>query len=433
MLLQPANTAKSRQLLNETMALVLAGGRGSRLKQLTDNRAKPAVHFGGKFRIIDFVLSNCINSGIRRVGVVTQYKSHSLLRHLQSGWSFLRYQMNEFIDLLPAQQRVDEVNWYRGTADAVYQNLDIIRDHAPKYVVVLAGDHIYKMDYAAMLLDHVNMGAKVTVACIEVPRSEASAFGVMAIDGDRKINAFVEKPANPPAMPGKEDTSLASMGVYIFDAEYLYQLLDEDITNDESHHDFGMDVIPRVVREGTAYAHPFGMSCVGCNAEKRPYWRDVGTVDSFWEANMDLASVTPELDIYDQDWPIWTSQTMTPPAKFVQDRNGQHGMTINSMFSGGTIVSGSFILSSVLFTNVRVHSFCTLDQAVVFPGVEIGPGCRLRRVVIDKGCKLPEGMVIGENADEDARRFYRSEQGIVLVTQGMLTRLNKELQGKQKR
>ncbi|AWA07152.1 glucose-1-phosphate adenylyltransferase [Aeromonas hydrophila] len=423
MLLQPANTAQSRQLLNETMALVLAGGRGSRLKQLTDNRAKPAVHFGGKFRIIDFVLSNCINSGIRRVGVVTQYKSHSLLRHLQSGWSFLRYQMNEFIDLLPAQQRVDEVNWYRGTADAVYQNLDIIRDHGPKYVVVLAGDHIYKMDYAAMLLDHVNMGARVTVACIEVPRDEASAFGVMAVDGDRKINAFVEKPANPPAMPGKPDTALASMGVYIFEADYLYQLLEEDLANPVSHHDFGMDVIPRVVQEGTAYAHPFSMSCVGCCPQKRPYWRDVGTVDSFWEANMDLASVTPELDIYDQDWPIWTSQNMTPPAKFVQDRNGQHGMTINSMFAGGTIVSGSFIVSSVLFTNVRVDSFCTLDQAVIFPGVEIGPGCRLRRVVIDKGCKLPEGLVVGENACEDARRFYRSEQGIVLVTKEMLARL----------
>ncbi|ELM3717588.1 glucose-1-phosphate adenylyltransferase [Aeromonas hydrophila] len=423
MLLQPANTAQSRQLLNETMALVLAGGRGSRLKQLTDNRAKPAVHFGGKFRIIDFVLSNCINSGIRRVGVVTQYKSHSLLRHLQSGWSFLRYQMNEFIDLLPAQQRVDEVNWYRGTADAVYQNLDIIRDHGPKYVVVLAGDHIYKMDYAAMLLDHVNMGARVTVACIEVPRDEASAFGVMAVDGDRKINAFVEKPATPPAMPGKPDTALASMGVYIFEADYLYQLLEEDLANPASHHDFGMDVIPRVVQEGTAYAHPFSMSCVGCCPQKRPYWRDVGTVDSFWEANMDLASVTPELDIYDQDWPIWTSQNMTPPAKFVQDRNGQHGMTINSMFAGGTIVSGSFIVSSVLFTNVRVDSFCTLDQAVIFPGVEIGPGCRLRRVVIDKGCKLPEGLVVGENACEDARRFYRSEQGIVLVTKEMLGRL----------
>ncbi|MGQ4655605.1 glucose-1-phosphate adenylyltransferase [Aeromonas sp. 19NY04SH05-1] len=423
MLLQPANTARSRQLLNETMALVLAGGRGSRLKQLTDNRAKPAVHFGGKFRIIDFVLSNCINSGIRRVGVVTQYKSHSLLRHLQSGWSFLRYQMNEFIDLLPAQQRVDEVHWYRGTADAVYQNLDIIRDHAPKYVVVLAGDHIYKMDYAAMLLDHVNQGAKVTVACIEVPRSEASAFGVMAIDEDRKINAFVEKPLNPPAMPDKPDTALASMGIYIFDAVYLYQLLEEDIANEHSHHDFGMDVIPRVVEEGTAYAHPFGMSCVGCCPQKRPYWRDVGTLDSFWEANMDLASVTPELDIYDQEWPIWTSQNMTPPAKFVQDRNGQHGMAINSMFAGGTIVSGSFIVSSVLFTNVRVDSFCTLDQAVIFPGVEIGSGCRLRRVVVDKGCKLPQGMVIGENADEDARRFYRSPQGIVLVTKEMLDAL----------
>ncbi|MGY4003747.1 glucose-1-phosphate adenylyltransferase [Aeromonas sanarellii] len=423
MLLQPANTARSRQLLNETMALVLAGGRGSRLQQLTDNRAKPAVHFGGKFRIIDFVLSNCINSGIRRIGVVTQYKSHSLLRHLQSGWSFLRYQMNEFIELLPAQQRIDEVSWYRGTADAVYQNMDIIREHGPKYVVVLAGDHIYKMDYAAMLLDHVNLGSRVTVACIEVPRQEASAFGVMAVDESRKINAFVEKPADPPAMPGKPDTALASMGVYIFDADYLYQLLEEDLANEQSHHDFGMDVIPRVVKEGTAYAHPFSLSCVGCCPQKRPYWRDVGTVDSFWEANMDLASVTPELDIYDQDWPIWTSQKMTAPAKFVQDQNGQHGMTINSLFAGGTIVSGSFIVSSVLFNNVRVDSFCTLDQAVIFPGVEIGAGCRLRRVVIDKGCRLPEGLVVGENACEDARRFYRSEQGIVLVTREMLARL----------
>ncbi|MGU5594108.1 glucose-1-phosphate adenylyltransferase [Aeromonas sanarellii] len=423
MSLQPANTAKARQLLNETMALVLAGGRGSRLKQLTDDRAKPAVHFGGKFRIIDFVLSNCVNSGIRRIGVVTQYKSHSLLRHLQSGWSFLRYQMNEFIELLPAQQRVDEVSWYRGTADAVYQNLDIIRQHGPKYVIVLAGDHIYKMDYTAMLLDHVNLGSRMTVACIEVPRQEASAFGVMAVDGERKINAFVEKPADPPSIPGRPDTALASMGIYIFEAAYLYQLLEEDLADEQSHHDFGMDVIPRVVREGTAYAHPFSMSCVGCGEQQRPYWRDVGTVDSFWEANMDLASVTPELDIYDQHWPIWTSQNMTAPAKFVQDQNGQHGMSINSMFAGGTIVSGSFIMSSLLFNNVRVDSFCTLDQAVIFPGVEIGAGCRLRRVVIDKGCKLPEGTVIGENADEDARRFHRSEQGIVLVTREMLARL----------
>ncbi|MGL6436420.1 glucose-1-phosphate adenylyltransferase [Aeromonas rivipollensis] len=423
MLLEPANTAKARQLLNETMALVLAGGRGRRLKQLTDNRAKPAVHFGGKFRIIDFVLSNCINSGIRRIGVVTQYKSHSLLRHLQSGWSFLRNQMNEFIDLLPAQQRVDEVNWYRGTADAVYQNLDIIREHGPKYVVLLAGDHIYKMDYAAMLLDHVNLNAKVTVACIEVPLCEAKAFGVMVVDEERQIKDFVEKSTNPPAIPNKPDSALASMGVYIFDAEYLYQLLEEDIANEASHHDFGMDIIPRVVKEGQVYAHPFNMSCVGRGSQTRAYWRDVGTVDSFWEANMDLASVTPELDIYDQYWPIWTSQSMTPPAKFVQDSNGQHGLAINSMFAGGTVVNGSFIVSSVLFTNVRVDSFCTLEQTVILPGVVIGPGCRLRRVVIDKGCQLPGGLVVGENACEDARRFYRSKQGIVLVTKEMLAKL----------
>lgn len=423
MLLEPSNTGKARQLLNETMALVLAGGRGSRLKQLTDSRAKPAVHFGGKFRIIDFVLSNCVNSGIRRIGVVTQYKSHSLLRHLQSGWSFMRNQMNEFIDLLPAQQRVDEVHWYRGTADAVYQNLDIIREHKPRYILVLAGDHIYKMDYASLLLDHMRLGGKVTVGCIEVPRSEASAFGVMGVDGDRKINTFVEKPADPPAMPDKPEMSLASMGIYVFDAEYLYQLLEEDIQDECSHHDFGMNVIPKVVQQGVAFAHPFGLSCVGCSEGSRPYWRDVGTVDSFWEANMDLASVVPELDVYDQHWPIWTSRSMMPPAKFVQDRNGQHGMTINSLFSGGTIVSGSFITSSVLFTNVRVHSFCTLDQTVIFPGVEVGTGCRLRRVVVDKGCVLPDGLVVGENADEDARRFYRSEQGIVLVTRDMLEQL----------
>lgn len=419
---------QAREAINQTLALVLAGGRGSRLKQLTDNRAKPAVHFGGKFRIIDFALSNCINSGISRVGVVTQYKSHSLLRHLQAGWSFLRYQMNEFIDLLPAQQRLDEVNWYRGTADAVYQNVDIIRDYNPKYVLVLAGDHVYKMDYASMLLDHVRLGGKVTVACIEVPKAEATAFGVMDIDDNRQITQFVEKPAEPPTIPGNPNVSLASMGVYVFDADYLYQLLNEDQLDEGSRRDFGMDIIPKVVKQGVAFAHPFSMSCVGCknhdeDREGQCYWRDVGTVDSFWEANMDLASVVPELDVYDDSWPIWTNQRQLPPAKFVQDYMGQSGSTLNSVISGGCIVSGSIIHNSVLFSGVRVHSGCTLDGAVIFPDVVIGRGARLRKVIIDKHCDIPPGTIIGENPAEDARRFHRSENGVVLVTRSMIDKL----------
>lgn len=410
-------------LVRRTIALVLAGGRGSRLKQLTDRRAKPAVYFGGKFRIVDFALSNCVNSGIRRIGVITQYKSHSLLRHLQRGWSFLRAELNEMVDLLPAQQRVDEEHWYRGTADAIYQNLDIIQSSRPEYVVVLAGDHIYKMDYSLMLKDHVESGAGCTVGCIEVPRAEASAFGVMAVDTARKITDFVEKPANPPAMPGSDAVSLASMGIYIFDSQYLYDLLEDDLANPESSHDFGKDVIPRVVREGRAVAHPFSMSCVSSTPDAEPYWRDVGTIDAFWSANLDLASVTPELDIYDTNWPIWTSQRQLPPAKFVQDAEGKHGQTINTMVSGGCIVSGSIVSNSVLFSNVRVHSFCLIDQAVLLPEVTIGRGCRLSRVVVDRGCTLPEGLVIGEDAVADAERFERTENGVVLVTKDMLNRL----------
>ncbi|GAB7128837.1 glucose-1-phosphate adenylyltransferase [Silvimonas sp. JCM 19000] len=413
----------ARQLPNKSVALVLAGGRGSRLKALTDHRAKPAVHFGGKFRIIDFALSNCLNSGIRRIGVITQYKSHSLLRHLQRGWSFLRNEMNEFIDLLPAQQRIDEEHWYRGTADAVYQNLDIIRSYRPEYVVILAGDHIYKMDYSRMLLDHVEQGAKCTVACIEVPREEATAFGVIHIDEYRKIIDFVEKPADPPPMPGKPEVALASMGIYVFDADYMYQLLEKDIEDDKSAHDFGKDLIPKAVLEGAAIAHPFDLSCVSSDPSGPAYWRDVGTVDAYWKANLDLASVTPELDVYDQDWPIWSYQEQLPPAKFVQDRNGSHGMTLNSLVSGGCIVSGSLVLNSVLFNKVRVHSFCTVDSAVILPDVTIGRSARLRRCVIDRGCTIPEGMVIGENVEEDKRRFHRSEGGIVLVTKDMLAAL----------
>jgi glucose-1-phosphate adenylyltransferase len=415
--------AQPHQLVRRCVALVLAGGRGSRLKQLTDKRAKPAVYFGGKFRIVDFALSNCVNSGMRRIGVVTQYKSHSLLRHLQRGWSFLRSEMNEMVDLLPAQQRVDEEHWYRGTADAVFQNLDIIQSSRPEYIVVLAGDHVYKMDYSLMLKDHVESGASCTVGCIEVPRAEASAFGVMAVDKLRRITSFVEKPADPPPMPGHPDQALASMGIYVFDADYLYRLLEEDLANPESSHDFGKDVIPRAVAEGRALAHPFSMSCIRNPNGAPPYWRDVGTIDAFWAANLDLASINPELDIYDTDWPIWTYQRQLPPAKFIADHEGKHGMAVNTLVSGGCIVSGSHVANSVLFSNVRVHAFCHVESAVLLPAVTIGRGCRIKNVVIDRGCELPEGLVVGEDAALDAQRFERTAGGVCLITRDMLARL----------
>ena len=414
------NSLQTHQLVRRSMALVLAGGRGSRLKQLTNRRAKPAVYFGGKFRIVDFALSNCLNSGIRRMAVLTQYKSHSLLRHLQRGWSFLRPELNEMVDLLPAQQRVDEEHWYRGTADAIFQNLDIVRSNRPDYVVVLAGDHIYKMDYSLMIKDHAEQGLGCTVGCIEVPREEASAFGVMAVDEARRIHAFVEKPSDPPAMPGNDAVSLASMGIYVFDAAYLYRLLEEDQRNPDSSHDFGKDVIPRAVAEGQALAHPFGMSCVPRIEGVTPYWRDVGTIDAFWSANLDLAAITPELDIYDTDWPIWTYQQQLPPAKFVPDRDGRHGFTTNTIVSGGCIVSGSQVTNSVLFSSVRVHSYCEIDQAVILPDVTIGRGARLKKVVIDRRCHIPEGLVVGEDPAEDARRFERTDSGVVLITREML-------------
>lgn len=420
---RPQDRNLPHMLVRRSIALVLAGGRGSRLKQLTDTRAKPAVYFGGKFRIIDFALSNCVNSGIRRIGVITQYKSHSLLRHLQRGWSFLRAELNEMVDLLPAQQRVDEENWYRGTADAVFQNLDIIQSSCPEYVLILAGDHVYRMDYSIMLQDHAESGLPCTVGCISVPRDEAKAFGVMAIDDQRRITAFVEKPSDPPSMPTDPSRSLASMGIYIFNADYLYQLLVDDLANPESSHDFGKDIIPRVVREGQAFAHPFGMSCVKSISDAVDYWRDVGTIDAFWEANLDLASVTPELDIYDTDWPIWTSQRQLPPAKFVQDQHGKHGLAINTMVSGGCIVSGSVVSNSVLFSSVRIRSFCTVDQAVLLPDVTVGRHCFLKKVVVDRSCQIPDGLVVGEDPELDARRFERSEGGVVLITKGMLDKL----------
>ena len=415
--------SQPHQLVRRTVALVLAGGRGSRLKQLTDKRAKPAVYFGGKFRIVDFALSNCINSGIRRMGVVTQYKSHSLLRHLQRGWSFLRAELNEVVDLLPAQQRIDEEHWYRGTADAIFQNLDIIQSSHPEYIVVLAGDHIYKMDYSLMLKDHVDSGAGCTVGCIEVPRGEASAFGVMAVDEARKITSFVEKPADPPPMPDNPDMSLASMGIYVFDADYLYRKLEEDLANPASSHDFGKDVIPSAVAEGRAQAHPFSMSCIRNPNGAPPYWRDVGTIDAFWSANLDLASIDPELDIYDTDWPIWTYQRQLPPAKFTPDADGKHGLVVNTIISGGCIVSGSQVVNSVLFSNVRIDSFCHVESAVILPGVRVTRHCRLKNVVLDRGCKLPEGLVVGEDAALDAQRFERTEGGVCLITRDMLARL----------
>ena len=414
--------AQTLDLPKRAVALVLAGGRGSRLQNLTDRRAKPAVYFGGKFRIIDFALSNCLNSGIRRIGVITQYKSHSLLRHLQRGWAFMKTEMNEFVDLLPAQQRIDEESWYRGTADAVSQNQDILDGYGADYVVVLAGDHIYKMNYALMLADHAALGKPCTVGCIEVPRMEATAFGVMAIDEQRNILDFVEKPADPPSMPGKPDRALASMGIYIFDARYLYEALKRDMADENSSHDFGKNIIPRAVREGNAVAHPFGMSCVGTLPGQEHYWRDVGTIDAYWDANIDLTATDPLLNMYDTRWPILTYQPQLPPAKFVHNQEDRRGVAVESLVSGGCIISGR-IFRTVLFSSVRVHSYASVEWSVLLPLVEVGRGVRLKRVVVDRGCVLPDGMVIGENAEDDARRFYRTDNGITLVTQEMLSAL----------
>ena len=416
------DVAQGLDLPRRAVALVLAGGRGSRLKNLTDTRAKPAVYFGGKFRIVDFALSNCMNSGIRRIGVITQYKSHSLLRHLQRGWAFLKSEMNEFVDLLPAQQRVDEESWYRGTADAVYQNQDILAAYGADYVVVLAGDHIYKQNYALMLADHVAQGRECTVGCIEVSRAEATAFGVMAIDENRAITAFVEKPADPPCIPGKPDRALASMGIYIFNARYLYRELERDMADPHSSHDFGKDIIPKCVKDGQAMAHPFGLSCVGGKAGQPPYWRDVGTLDAYWDANIDLTATDPLLNLYDNNWPIWTYQQQLPPAKFVHNHDDRRGMAIESLVSGGCIVSGS-VLRSVLFSTVRVHSYSTVNWSVLLPGVQVGRHARINRAIIDRDCIIPDGLVIGEDEAADTTRFIRTESGITLVTRDMLRRL----------
>ena len=407
------------QLTRKTYAIILAGGRGSRLMQLTDWRAKPAVPFGGKFRIIDFPLSNCVNSGIRRIGVATQYKSHSLIRHLQRGWSFLDGRLKEFIDLLPASQRVHEDLWYQGTADAVFQNLDILKSNSPEYVLILAGDHIYKMDYGRMLAYHVSTQADMTVGCLEVPLEDARAFGVIGVDDDLRVRSFIEKSPTPPSIPGQPDRAVGSMGIYVFNAKFLYEQLIRDADEPKSNHDFGRDLIPYLVPRYRVYAHRFQDSCVGMEGD-RAYWRDVGTVDAYWEANVDLIHVTPELSLYDDVWPIWTYQEQLPPAKFVFDDEGRRGTALDSMVSGGCIISGSMVRRSLLFSNVHVHSFCNIEDAVILPDVVINRHVRLRRVVVDKGAVLPEGFTAGFDPDEDRRRFHVSDKGITLITPDML-------------
>jgi glucose-1-phosphate adenylyltransferase len=411
-------------LARHAMAYVLAGGRGSRLMELTDVRAKPAVYFGGKTRIIDFALSNAMNSGIRRIAVATQYKAHSLIRHLQSGWNFFRRERNESFDILPASQRVSEDLWYLGTADAVYQNIDIIESYAPRYIVLLAGDHIYKMDYEQMLQQHVEQQADVTVGCIEVPLADAQGFGVMHVDSEDLILSFLEKPADPPAMPGRPDMALASMGIYVFDTDFLFDILRRDAQAAGSSHDFGKDIIPEIVKTGRAVAHHFSKSCVRSTKEAVPYWRDVGTLDAYFAANIDLTDVVPDLDLYDHNWPIWTYSEMTAPAKFVHDEIGRRGQAVASLVSGACIVSGATVRRSLLFTGVRVNSYSEIEYAVILPYVDIGRGVRLRHVIVDRGVRIPEGLVVGEDPVLDAGRFRRTDKGICLINQAMIDRLS---------
>jgi glucose-1-phosphate adenylyltransferase len=403
-------------LTRNTIALILAGGRGSRLMQMTDSRAKPAVPFGGKFRIIDFPLSNCVNSGIRKIGILTQYKADSLIRHIQQGWGFLRGEFGEYVDLMPAQQRINENSWYQGTADAIYQNMDILRAQNPEYILVLAGDHIYKMDYAAMLADHIDKEADLTIGCIEVSLEEATAFGVMDVDENRRVKAFVEKPANPPVMPGRTNTALASMGIYIFNAEFLFAQLEEDADMADSTHDFGKDIIPKVIHEYKVSAYPF----LDLQSGEQSYWRDVGTIDAYWAANMELIGVNPNMNLYDNTWPIWTYQEQNPPAKFVFDDDDRRGQAVDSMVSGGCVISGSKVTHSLLFSNVRVNSYSVIKDSLLLPDVVIGRHCRITKAIIEKGCHIPEGTVIGEDRAEDEKRFHVSQGGVVLVTPQML-------------
>jgi glucose-1-phosphate adenylyltransferase len=418
-----SQTSPQEPLEQQTVAFVLAGGRGSRLLELTDRRAKPAVYFGGKSRIIDFALSNAINSNIRRVAVATQYKAHSLIRHLQRGWNFLRPERNETFDILPASQRVSETAWYAGTADAVFQNIDIIDEPKNKYIVILAGDHVYKMDYRKMLAQHVSSGADVTVGCVTVPRMEATGFGVMGVDAAGRIVQFVEKPADPPAIPGDPDNALASMGIYVFAKDLLFRELRRDVATPGSQRDFGRDIIPHLVRHGKAVAHRFEESCRRSGSEPGAYWRDVGTLDAYWRANHDLTKTDPPLDLYDKDWPIWTYGEITPPAKFVHDEPGRRGEATASLVSGGCILSGASARNSLLFTGVHMHSWSRAEDCVLLPYVDVAEHAQLRKVIVDRGVRIPEGLRVGFDPEEDSRRFRRTEEGVVLITQAMLDKL----------
>ncbi|QSX32870.1 glucose-1-phosphate adenylyltransferase [Shewanella avicenniae] len=404
-------------LTRDTYALILAGGRGSRLHELTDWRAKPALYFGGKFRIIDFPLSNCINSGIRRVGVVTQYKSHSLIRHIMRGWGHFKKELGESVEILPASQRFSD-SWYQGTADAVFQNIDIIRHELPRYVMVLSGDHVYRMDYAGLLAAHAESGADMTCCCMEVPIEEAAnSFGVMEVDHSNRILGFQEKPAHPKPLPDNAELCLASMGNYVFNTEFLFDQLRKDAQNSESKRDFGMDIIPSIIEKHNVFAYPFRSAF----PNEPAYWRDVGTLDSFWLANMELLYPTPALNLYDAKWPIWTYQEQLPPAKFVFDDDGRRGMAVDSVVSSGCIISGATVRHCVLFNEVRVCSYSLVEDSVILPDVVVLRNCKIKKAIIDRGCIIPEGMEIGYNHDHDRAKGFRvSKDGVVLVTRDML-------------
>ena len=428
------NSPSMLRITDDTLVLILAGGRGSRLYELTDKRAKPAVYFGGSCRIIDFALSNCINSNLNRIGVVTQYMAHSLLRHLQHSWSFLPRERNEFVDMLPARQQLDDSTWYRGTADAVYQNCDIMKSlYKPQYVLILAGDHIYKMNYAQMLLDHVSSEAKCTVGCIEVEKEKANEFGVMGVNENLQVTDFIEKPTNPPTMQGKPDTCLASMGIYVFDADYLYDILDKEFAKPESSHDFGKDIIPQALKEGVLYAHPFSRSCMGRNPQGEIYWRDVGTIDALWEANIDLVTEHPQLDIFDLRWPIRSTPKQTFPSKFFYKNLRKTRALDNSLVGGGCIITDAIISNSVLFDNVVAKEGSQVEFSVILPEVNIGKNVVIKRAIVDRHCDIPDGMEIGVDLELDAKRFRVSKGKVVLVTSRMLNKLKQEAEEQTKK